>query len=221
MNLFPEMKFEDFVDKLKVRLSMPLPGMEAQLRMAPPKRLPTDVYLKMKDVNPKRSAVLVCFYPKQESVYTVLMQRPNEQGYHSSQVSFPGGKVEKGDVNFEQTALREAYEEVGINPAEIEVIGHLSAVYIPVSNFLVHPVVAVAPTAPDFRMNITEVQEIIETDCSVFLNPQIKSTAVFLSSGGLSVEAPFYHINRFRIWGATAMMISELEEVIRDILPFV
>lgn len=214
----PVMNFSEFVQKLRVRLTKPLPGMEAQIRMAPPKRLPVEEYLKMKNFNPRKSAVLICFYPRKSSIYTVLMLRPDEMGHHSNQVSFPGGRVEENDQGYDATALREAWEEVGLGPSGIEVIGNLSAVYIPVSNFLVHPVVAVMPLPPEFRINRAEVLEIIETDCTVILDPGIKANAVFKSSGGLRIEAPYYQIKQHKIWGATAMILSELEVIFREII---
>ena len=106
----------------------------------------------------KKSAVLVLFYLKEGELFLALMQRPTYDGKHSGQISFPGGKHEKSDKNSVETALREANEEVGIISNDVEVVGQLSNVYIPVSQFIVTPVVGVINYLPNFKLDNHEVE---------------------------------------------------------------
>jgi 8-oxo-dGTP pyrophosphatase MutT (NUDIX family) len=214
------MNFQLFIQKLKDQMEQPLPGEVAQLKMAPAQRLAYMEYFNagLKDSN--QSAVLICLYPHLNSIYTVLMLRPSEQGAHSDQVSFPGGKFEDGDGSLEATALREAQEEVGIEPSSLVMIGKLTPVYIPVSNYLVHPFIAASFIRPDFSMNTREVKQIIETEITPFLNEAIKSHGIFNSGLRVEIEAPFYEIQKHKIWGATAMILSELETILQNFFPF-
>ena len=195
----------------------PLPGENAQLRMVPPGRLTMKEYYALRETNPFRSAVLVCLYPFNQSVFTVMMLRPPKQGVHSDQVSFPGGRFEQADKSLEETALREANEEIGIDPSAVEVIGTLSPVYIPVSNYLVQPFLGLTPGHPVFSVNELEVTEVIEADCRRLLDNSIKGQQIFKSGSGSEIEAPFYQVETHKIRGATAMMLSELEMILREI----
>lgn len=214
------MNFQLFIQNLKDQLKQPLPGEIAQLKMAPVQRLAYMEYFKagLKDWN--QSAVLVCLYPHLDSIYTVLMLRPSEQGAHSDQVSFPGGRFEEGDGSLEMTAIREAQEEVGIEPSSLEMIGKLTPVYIPVSNYLVHPFIAASFIRPNFSINRNEVKQIIETEITPFLDDSIKSRGIFESGLRIEIEAPFYEVQEHKIWGATAMILSELETILQNLVPF-
>jgi 8-oxo-dGTP pyrophosphatase MutT (NUDIX family) len=212
------MTFQEFIGELKVRLDGPLPGESAHLRMAPPKRMAAKEYYELRNRNPLLSAVLVCFYPEGDSVYLAMMLRPTEPGHHSNQVSFPGGRVEEGDETFENTALREAQEEIGLEPSEVEVIGRLSSVYIPVSNFLVQPVVGYAHQRPHFRINEKEVMRVVEADCRLLSKESLRGSTVFKTASGAEIEAPYYEIQQLKVWGATAMMLSELEMILQEII---
>src|ERR1043165_7243496 len=136
------MDFENFTKQLKNRMAHPLPGEMAQFKMAPAGRLNFKEYYEQGIKNAKQSAVLICLYPYQDSIYTVLTLRPFEFGIHSNQVSFPGGRFEEDDKNLQATALRETFEEIGVKSSQLNVIGELSPIYIPVSNYLVHPFIA-------------------------------------------------------------------------------
>jgi len=212
------MDFESFKIRLKERLKQPLPGEAVQFKMAPVRRLTFQEYYELGNRNPVRSAVLICLYPFNDAVFTVLMLRPSKQGVHSDQVSFPGGRYEDGDGDLQMTALREAHEEMGINRQSVEVIGPLTQVYIPVSNSLVQPFIGVVSDQPIFRKHDVEVSEIIEADVRIFLDPTIKGNGSFPTLNNLQIEAPFYNLANHRIWGATAMMLSELEVILLDIL---
>ena len=214
------MNFQLFIQKLTDQLKQPLPGEIAQLKMAPAQRLSYMEYFKAGLKNSNQSAVLVCLYPHLNSIYTVLMLRPSEQGFHSDQVSFPGGRFEDGDGSLEKTALREAKEEVGIEPSSLVIIGELTPVYIPVSNYLVHPFIAAFSFRPKFSINSREVKQIIETEITPFLNGAIKSRGIFKSGLKIEIEAPFYEVQEYKIWGATAMILSELEAILQNLFPF-
>ncbi|MFI5135961.1 MAG: NUDIX hydrolase [Chitinophagales bacterium] len=185
--------------------------------MAPVGRLTIDQYRELRKNDPKQSAVLICMYPLNKSVYTALILRPPEQGVHSDQVSFPGGAFEDADQSLEQTALREVSEEIGIDPFTVELLGRLTPVYIPVSNYLVQPVVGFMMNQPKFNLNKSEVRRIIEADCGEFLNEVNKGKHFFKSGMGIEIEAPYYEIQQQKIWGATAMILSELEVILREL----
>jgi len=212
------MDFESFTTQLKHLLTLPLPGEAAQLKMVPTKRLSFKEYYERGMKNAKQSAVLICLYPHQESIYTVLTLRPSEFGIHSDQISFPGGRFEEADESLEVTALRETQEELGVEISALEVIGKLTPIYIPVSNFLVHPFIAVSSVRPKFSLNKFKVKEIIETEINIFLKEEIKGQGIFLSKKKKKIEAPFYEVQGYKIWGATAIILSELEAILRPIL---
>lgn len=208
------MHYQSFIEKLRYRLQQPLPGEAAQFIMAPERRITMKEYYASEPVNPRLSAVLICFFPDNENICTWLMLRPDEQGAHSGQVSFPGGRFEAGDIDLQNTALREAHEEIGIDQTKIEVIGALTNLYIPVSNNLVTPFIGFVMEKPALQKNDVEVKAIIETDISLILNPSLKQVDTFAGLHNLNIRAPYYNIHGHKVWGATAMMLSELESII-------
>ena len=205
-------KFELFKEKLKISLQT-LPGLEAQLKMAPITRL-EELKKMAQKANPRKSAVLILFYPYKEKLMLVLMKRPIDNTVHSGQVSFPGGKLEKDDKTLADTALREANEEMGIRPEKVELLGNLSKLYIPPSNFEVHSYVGFTNERPDFIANKDEVDKIIETEVDVLLHPHTFTNKDIQHRTGKLVNVPCYYIDGNTIWGATAMIISELTMVI-------
>ena len=211
-----KLMFRSFIDSLKERLEKELPGEDAQFLMAPFSRE------RIKEISeenyfPKKSAVLILLFPHENSIHTVLIQRPEYIGVHSGQVAFPGGKFEESDIELNKTALREASEEVGINSQNIEIIGNLTDIYINPSNFLVRPFIAYANQRPDFIANVHEVQKIIQVDLFCLNDKKIKAQKPILHSDGLKVKTPYYEIEGLTIWGATAMMISELNVVVESV----
>ena len=209
MNLF----FNKFIDELKNLFALPLPGNEAQLRMAPDLRLVTPMDISLQ-TNAKQSSVLILLFPKQSDICTVLMKRQDYEGVHSGQISFPGGKFEKSDITFENNALREAHEEIGIDISKIKVIGELTSLYIPRSNFLVHPIVAYTRSFPDFNIDKKEVNDLIISDLNFFLNKKNIFSKVFYTNNKIPVTAPCYNLKGHHVWGATAMILSEFVEII-------
>lgn len=206
------MKFAGFIKHLEQNLQGELPGSRAHLRMTSRSR---EVYLKQASEtgNANLGAVLTLLYPRKGSVYTVLIQRQVYNGVHSGQVSFPGGKKEENDKDLTDTALREAGEEIGINIPDVHILGTLSRLYIPPSNFLVTPVVGYTEIPMIFTPQLTEVADIIEVDLlSLKSGSSIRTGEI--EARGRVITAPYFDVEGNKIWGATAMIISELTEII-------
>lgn len=200
------------VNRWRAVLASQLPGEKAQNQMAPAFRgsFPHAS-------EPVRAAVMVLNYPHRGELFTVFIKRNIYNGPHSGQVSFPGGASEQGDNSMEETALRETREELGITE-EIEILGLLTPLHIPVSNFLVDPVVGWTRTRPDFQPDPSEVQYLIETPIRSLLEPGNKVMA-FMERHGRAIEAPCYKVGKEKIWGATAMMLSEFLQLASRLLP--
>ena len=202
-----------FIEDLHIALKGDLPGKKSHSKMVPPHR--------ELDVQPeqlqkvKKSSVLILLYPYEGKLCCCLIKRPKTMKHHPGQIAFPGGKVDKTDPNELATALREANEEVGLKSDEIKVVGDLSNLYVSVSNFLIHPYIAWSETKPDFIMNPAEVELIIDfpiLDC--LYQAKFDTTQLKTPTGILEVPCIFY--NGETIWGATAMILSELLDVIRN-----
>ncbi len=205
--------FLAFIENLQQRLQAPLPNEEAHRRMAASSRL------KLRNTPNERtreSAVLLLFYPDDQEIYLPLILRPAYDGVHGGQMAFPGGRREREDEHLMRTAMREAQEEIGIRLTDVKIIGELSKLYIPASNFHVQPVVAYTLRKPDFYPDPREVDSVIEVSLSYLTNPAIIGRKV-ISVRGTEVEAPFFDIHGHTVWGATAMMIAELLLVIEDL----
>ena len=205
--------FNILSDQLKQALQQSLPGETAQNLMSPPYRVPTKEYLKS-NPNPKKSSVLILIYPKNSLPHFVLTLRHDYNGAHSGQVSFPGGKIEKRDLTLEATALRETEEEIGVDSAYINVIGKLTGLYIPVSGYWVNPFVGFCNQNPTFNINTKEVKQLIEVPINEIVKNDIISTYNFTLRDNTKVEVPCYKINGHIVWGATAMMLAELREIL-------
>lgn len=203
-------------NKLRLRLTLPLPGENAQFKMAPQNRLAMHQYQDLASRNPHRSAVLICLFPDEHYISTLLMLRPDEKGAHSGQISFPGGKYEEQDVDLQATAIRETWEEIGIEPETVTVLGSMTPLYIPVSNYLVQPFLATLEVKPAWKRNDREVKQIIETDLRLLLDHSLKHHGIFSGGKGLQINAPYYDLHGHKVWGATAMMLSELEHLLQD-----
>lgn len=137
----------------------------------------------------------------------VFIKRNEYDGPHSAQVSFPGGAWETEDISLEQTALRECREEIGVD-GHIEILGTLSPLHIPVSNYLVSPYVGWIESKPEFHPDPSEVQYVIEASLEGLLDPAMRDMETLYHHQN-PVEAPFYRVGKEKIWGATAMMLSE------------
>jgi 8-oxo-dGTP pyrophosphatase MutT (NUDIX family) len=206
--------FQSLIKKLESKLvDNQLPGIEAQLNMAPVSRL-KELKNGNRKLVPKKSAVLILFYPENGSTKLVMIKRATDDSVHSGQIAFPGGKFEVKDKELTTTALRETYEEVGINPELIKVIGNLSTLYIPPSNFDVHPFIAYTNEKPAMKNNY-EVAKIIEVDLEELIAPENLIQKTIDHRFGKLHNVPCFSVQNEIIWGASAMIISELLEVIK------
>ncbi len=206
--------FDKLVNDLETELVRPLPGISAHLRMASYLRQSRIKEYPTPPKDARVAGVLVLFYLKGDTTYLTLMMRTN-RGAHSGQVSFPGGGVEEQDEDMVATALREAQEEVGIQPIDVHTIGKLTPLYIPISNSLVNPIVAYSHKVPDYEIDPGEVQYVIEAKLDDLLNPDLHKTTDMTVQGGLKMkDIPYYDVNGHVVWGATAMMLSELLEIV-------
>jgi 8-oxo-dGTP pyrophosphatase MutT (NUDIX family) len=207
-------KFNQFKNKIDSLKTRKLGGLNAQFKLAPELRLKYDAD-KIKANNPRKAAVLALFYPNENEETTfILTERASYKGTHSAQISFPGGKLDKTDNNLEETALREAFEEVGILPNSIEIIRELTDVYIPPSNFLATPFLGVVNQKPFFETNY-EVENIIEVLVEDLLNESSLTTISLTTSYMKKTTVPCFKLNDYIVWGATAMMLSEIKELLK------
>ncbi len=204
-----------FIERLRSRLVGSLPGEEAQYRMAPAARPRMDEALSAA-VQQRQSAVLLYLFPQQGDWRTVLMKRTDCGGVHSGQVSIPGGQLEPGESHT-QAALREFGEETGISVNSSQLLGNLSELFIPPSNFLVRPFIAHASQRPRFEPDPVEVEEIIELSISDLMNDQTVKRGTVRLSGGTWVQTPYFEVEGHMVWGATAMILSEFKTVLRDL----
>jgi 8-oxo-dGTP pyrophosphatase MutT (NUDIX family) len=213
------MNFYDFIDKLKFQLQKPLPGEDAQLLMAPSIRRKMSTY-NFDALNPKVSAVMALIYPNENLEPTmVLILRQSYAGVHSAQISFAGGKKDDADENIKATALRETFEEIGVEQHHINVLTELSNLYIPPSNFLVFPFLGYCNEKPAFNLDYKEVAQLIEFKALHITNDAIKSKMIIdKHPSGDNVTAPYYLINDHKVWGATAIILSEIEAIFKEIL---
>ncbi|MBC8045579.1 MAG: CoA pyrophosphatase [Fimbriimonadaceae bacterium] len=206
---------EEFVNKLNYRIQQGLPGISAQQKMAPAIR-EIKPYEENEYPDAKKASVLILFYPHADDIYTVLMKRPDYDGVHSGQVSFPGGKVETTDKDPAYTALRETEEEVGIKMDAIQLMGKLSNIYIPPSNFFVFPYLGYLNYRPQFIPDKNEVAAIVETPIKIILDDSIKGMQEIIRED-IKFNAPYYLIQNQKVWGATAIIMSELEILLKDV----
>lgn len=213
-----KMLFTEFLKYIPKIVNQQLPALTAHAKMAPVSRLPTLDPEYYKDNNPRRSAVMMLFYPKDEMANLVLIKRNAYEGVHSSQISFPGGKAEPEDKDLAATAVRETFEEVGVVPSDIDVIMPFSDIYIPPSNFLVSPYLGISLAEPSFIPNPDEVVEIIELPLDVFLDDSIVIETELQTSYAQRMSVPAFKVGQHIVWGATAMILSELKETIKSVL---
>ena len=201
-------------DELSEALKRGLPGAKAHRRMIPAGRVRREVYAG-NGKPPVQSAVLVLLYPTEEGELCFpLIQRPKYNGAHSAQVSLPGGKAEPQDTDLIQTALREAHEEIGIDTTRVEVLGQLTDVFIPVSNFIVSPIVGITGSEPELIKDDVEVESIIVARLHDLFDPARRKEGTVVARGKYKINTPYFDINSRVVWGATAMMLSELSDVL-------
>ncbi len=208
--------YNKFITSLQQQLQKSLPGQAAQVKMAHAVRS----HYRPAPPSARQAAVMILFYPKNNEPYIVLTERvsTNQHDKHSGQMSFPGGAYEKEDTDFAMTATRETEEEIGVAQTSITVLGQLTDLYIPVSNFLVHPYVGYLEEAPQFNAQLSEVKHIVEVPFSILLDESTRQVKDLALSPHLTLKrVPYFNVKDKVVWGATAMILSELLEVLTDL----
>lgn len=204
--------FQSIYEKISRGL-IDLPGESAHTEMFPRRRVASEEIKSVKDY--RISAVLALLY-NDNGPKMVLTQRQDYKGTHSGQISFPGGKMEASDISVEHTALRETHEEIGVASDNIDVLGKLTDVYIPVSKFLVHPFIGVLTTEPEFVPEEREVKEIITFDLDLLTQDHILQQRDIPTSAGVTFKnIPCFIIQEKVIWGATALMLNEIKHILQ------
>jgi len=198
------------VEDIRLALTRPLPGVTAQVRLAPPYRLEQLYQAPPADARP--AGVLIAVYPRDGALHFLLTRRTDDVDKHKGQISLPGGKQEDGESLLD-TALRETREEVGVTIDAAAVLGMLSPVYIPPTGFLITPYVAAVPDRPRFAVMHREVAELIEVPLAALFDPTIVRREMWMLRG-VDVEVPFFQIGPHKVWGATAMVLSEFAAAI-------
>jgi 8-oxo-dGTP pyrophosphatase MutT (NUDIX family) len=213
------MRFNAFEKVIPEINNLSLPGLEAQLKMAPSFRKDQLERYKEKRNSEKLAAVLALFYPNKEGdTNLVLILRKVYEGIHSAQVGFPGGKPEAEDESLQATAFRETWEEIGVSADKITVLRELSSIYIPVSNFRVHPFLGISPSRLSFQLQVSEVDAVVVVAVSDFLNDNFEVTSEVRDSKGLSHLVPAFKFNGHIVWGATAMVLIEIKTILNQVL---
>lgn len=207
-----KMDWEQWKQTLTLSLNKKLPGTTAHKKMLPLNRLETTLEI---ENNAKQSAVMIILFPDEyQKLSLVLIERTKDGGVHSGQIALPGGKVETYDRSLLDAAIRETVEEVALSKETFQVIGQLSPLYIKVSNFLVNPFIAFCDNPPTLKKSDHEVTEIYTTDLNLLLHSK---SIIPIAALDKLWQAPVYQLpNKINVWGATAMILSELEMILLD-----
>lgn len=208
------MDFQYFLQFIPALVQTQLSASFSHEKMMPLERKVLLAKMDVKDIKPKEAAVTMLFYPKNKETHLVLIVRNSYKGVHSAQIAFPGGKFESADVDFKTTALRETEEEIGVDRSKIEIIKAFTSLYIPPSNFMVHPFLGICKEEIHFKPDPVEVAAVIELPLAVFRDDTIIVTETLTTSYATSIEVPAFKIEGHIVWGATAMMLSELRDVL-------
>ncbi len=206
---------EEFIKELQQRIENGLPGIEAQRKMAPSIRRIKE-HEEYEYVDVKKAAVLLLFQHVAESgVNIILIKRTENTGVHSGQISFPGGKMDTTDADTEATALRETEEEIGVDKKQVNIVGKLSNLYIPPSNFYVFPYLGYVKQKVEMHPSEKEVAKIIEVPLNKLFQADAKGIMT-VERKNLRFSAPYYDYENLKIWGATAIILSELQILLKE-----
>ena len=210
------MEFESFLLLISKVKNIEPGGVASQFKMAPKERKILNS-LSIRRRNPKIAAVLALFYPNRnnETCFSLIL-RPNYKGVHARQISFPGGKFEKSDDSLIDTALRETHEEIGIRTNDIQIEKQMTNTFISPSNFLVSPFLGVINYTPTFTYN-HEVEKVIEVKLLDLLKETSVTSKKLSTSYMNNIDVPYYKLNDYVVWGATAMMLSEIKDLLKSI----
>lgn len=213
------MNFETFLKSVSKIEQIPLPGQASQFKMSPPFRLELIEQQLEAMKTSKKAAVTALFYPDEKQVTKlILILRKTYKGVHSAQVGFPGGRLEDADESLKYAALRETWEEVGVPIADIEVLKALTEMYIPPSNFTVYPFFGITHKTPMFIKQDEEVEDLIEVLLTDFMDELAVTSVKVMTSLEKEMEVPAFSLNGHIVWGATAMMLSELKDLLKTVL---
>jgi 8-oxo-dGTP pyrophosphatase MutT (NUDIX family) len=210
------MEFDKFCKLISKIENIPLPAEPSQLKMSPPFREALQERQKHMIKDAKRAGVMALFYPNNQQTYLVLILRKTYKGVHSAQVGFPGGKLEETDVSIQAAAVRETFEEVGVPENYIEVLRQLTQVYIPPSNFFVQPFIGISRITPNFIKQEAEVEDILEIRLQDFIDEISVVQKTVATSYNKDVIVPAFNLNGHVVWGATAMMLSEIKDLLKQ-----
>ena len=209
------MLFQSFINKLSENLKHALPGVNAQQRMCSDIR-PEELMYSPESTIAKKCGVMILIFPYLDELYSVLILRAVGKGVHSAQVALPGGKYEENDENITYTALRETNEEIGVPASDIQIIGNLTKLYVPPSNYILYPIVGYTPDKPHFIPSPDEVSEIITYKLIDLLKKENIKRKEFTVLDKIKFSAPYFDINGYVVWGATAMILSEFAEILKN-----
>lgn len=213
------MNFDIFLKSISKIKHIPLPGQESQVKMSPTYRNALMERQQELEKEARKAGVMALFYPDVEhQTKLILILRKTYSGVHSAQVGFPGGKLEMDDSSLKYAALRETFEEVGVPIKKMEVLKALTELYIPPSNFMVYPFLGITVEIPKFRKQDDEVEDLIEVVLEDFIDDRNVSSQMLMTSLGKKVEVPIFKLNGHTVWGATAMMLSEIKDLLKKVL---
>ncbi|MES2239707.1 MAG: CoA pyrophosphatase [Bacteroidota bacterium] len=211
------MDFQYFLKYIPQLVQAELPAAASHQKMAPLERMQLLDKMNIEKIDARKAAVMMLFYPKNKKTHLVLIVRNSYKGVHSAQIAFPGGKFEDDDVDFQKTALRETEEEIGISQDKIEIVKAFSPMYIPPSNFMVYPFLGICEQEIQFAPDPVEVASIIELPLEVFRDDAILTVENLSTSYASFIDVPAFKIQGHIVWGATAMMLSELRDVLNSV----
>ena len=213
------MEFQEFENKIVKITKLELPGEAAQFKMAPMERLAELKRIAIEKETARKAGVLALFYPSEaKQTMLALILRKTYKGVHSAQIGFPGGKYELEDISLKETALRETEEEIGVIRNSVSVLKKLTEIYIPPSNFFVQPYLGITNSTPNFILQEEEVEALVEVPLIHFMDDAIKTYQNLTTSYAKNIEVPAFMLNDHLVWGATAMMLSEVREMLKELL---
>lgn len=202
------------IEKLKISYQDDLPGKTAQNMMLAKPRVKIEFSNSAEQAIP--SAVLILLYPYKEDIHFILTERTNEVQHHKGQISLPGGSWENGE-QLHETALRETEEEIGIPADKTKIIYELTPLFVKVTGYMIHPFVAYITQKPHIVPDQNEVNNVFTASISELMDPANQLTELW-TIREIPVDVPFFKFGKYKVWGATAMILSEFRYCLKEIL---